>query len=147
MRAVKEQRKGGTGPDRRRVPTSSVVSGQLEVSTTIDPARMGEALCSTVSSSVFHRVQPFCGGHFRVLLFFVLSFGLLSESVNVTYDHRALVIDGARRLLISGSIHYPRSTPEVAQILDLCLQLLLLLSLSLPSVPFLVVTLPSPNCC
>ncbi|XP_057449004.1 beta-galactosidase 8-like isoform X1 [Lotus japonicus] len=32
---------------------------------------------------------------------------------NVTYDHRALVIDGKRRVLISGSIHYPRSTPEM----------------------------------
>ncbi|CAK9156166.1 unnamed protein product [Ilex paraguariensis] len=34
-------------------------------------------------------------------------------SVTVTYDHRALVIDGKRRVLQSGSIHYPRSTPEV----------------------------------
>lgn len=32
---------------------------------------------------------------------------------NVEYDHRALVIDGKRRVLISGSIHYPRSTPQV----------------------------------
>ncbi|RZB84034.1 hypothetical protein D0Y65_032463 [Glycine soja] len=32
---------------------------------------------------------------------------------NVEYDHRALVIDGKRRVLISGSIHYPRSTPEM----------------------------------
>ncbi|PWA55287.1 D-galactoside/L-rhamnose binding SUEL lectin domain-containing protein [Artemisia annua] len=32
--------------------------------------------------------------------------------VNVTYDHRALVIDGKRRVLVSGSIHYPRSTPD-----------------------------------
>ncbi|KAF3455018.1 hypothetical protein FNV43_RR05466 [Rhamnella rubrinervis] len=36
-----------------------------------------------------------------------------SYSGNVTYDHRALVIDGKRRLLISGSIHYPRSTPDM----------------------------------
>ncbi|XP_051113238.1 beta-galactosidase 8 [Andrographis paniculata] len=35
------------------------------------------------------------------------------SGANVTYDHRALVIDGRRRLLISGSIHYPRSTPEM----------------------------------
>ncbi|XP_027346417.1 beta-galactosidase 8-like [Abrus precatorius] len=32
---------------------------------------------------------------------------------NVTYDHRALMIGGKRRVLISGSIHYPRSTPEM----------------------------------
>lgn len=36
-----------------------------------------------------------------------------SVSSSVTYDGKALVIDGKRRILISGSIHYPRSTPEV----------------------------------
>ncbi|GKB22647.1 beta-galactosidase 8 [Tanacetum coccineum] len=38
--------------------------------------------------------------------------------VNVTYDHRALVIDGKRRVLVSGSIHYPRSTPDVTIVAD-----------------------------
>ncbi|XP_076957639.1 beta-galactosidase 8-like [Bidens hawaiensis] len=33
--------------------------------------------------------------------------------VNVTYDHRAVVIDGRRRVLVSGSIHYARSTPDM----------------------------------
>ncbi|KAJ8761476.1 hypothetical protein K2173_001609 [Erythroxylum novogranatense] len=33
---------------------------------------------------------------------------------NVTYDPTAIVIDGSRRVLQSGSIHYPRTTPEVA---------------------------------
>jgi hypothetical protein len=37
-----------------------------------------------------------------------------SRATNVTYDHRALVIDGVRRVLVSGSIHYPRSTPDVS---------------------------------
>lgn len=32
---------------------------------------------------------------------------------NVSYDHRALIIDGKRRMLISAGIHYPRATPEV----------------------------------
>ncbi|KAK6932497.1 Beta-galactosidase, beta-sandwich domain [Dillenia turbinata] len=32
---------------------------------------------------------------------------------NVTYDGRALVIDGKRRVLQSGSIHYPRTTPDM----------------------------------
>lgn len=31
----------------------------------------------------------------------------------VTYDRKTIVINGQRRILISGSIHYPRSTPEV----------------------------------
>ncbi|KAK4441166.1 Beta-galactosidase 8 [Sesamum alatum] len=32
---------------------------------------------------------------------------------NVTYDHRGLVIAGKRRVLVSGSIHYMRSTPQM----------------------------------
>ncbi|KAJ4838181.1 hypothetical protein Tsubulata_032522 [Turnera subulata] len=32
---------------------------------------------------------------------------------NVTYDGRSLIIDGHRKILFSGSIHYPRSTPEM----------------------------------
>ncbi|ONL96138.1 Beta-galactosidase [Zea mays] len=36
-----------------------------------------------------------------------------ARAANVTYDHRALVIDGVRRVLVSGSIHYPRSTPDM----------------------------------
>ncbi|KAL0418191.1 UNVERIFIED_CONTAM: Beta-galactosidase 8 [Sesamum radiatum] len=32
---------------------------------------------------------------------------------NVTYDHRGLVIGGKRRVLVSGSIHYMRSTPQM----------------------------------
>ncbi|CAI9110860.1 OLC1v1010950C1 [Oldenlandia corymbosa var. corymbosa] len=31
----------------------------------------------------------------------------------VTYDKKAIVINGQRRILISGSIHYPRSTPDM----------------------------------
>ncbi|MFQ6647546.1 hypothetical protein Gotur_020794 [Gossypium turneri] len=30
----------------------------------------------------------------------------------VTYDGRSLIINGQRKLLFSGSIHYPRSTPQ-----------------------------------
>ena len=43
----------------------------------------------------------------------------LGFSVKVTYDNKALVIDGKRRILQSGSIHYPRATPEVSSILIL----------------------------
>jgi len=32
---------------------------------------------------------------------------------DVTYDSRSLIIDGQRKIVFSGSIHYPRSTPEV----------------------------------
>lgn len=50
-----------------------------------------------------------------LLIFFLFSSvsSFFAAAVNVTYDHRALVIDGRRRVLVSGSIHYPRSTPEM----------------------------------
>lgn len=31
----------------------------------------------------------------------------------VTYDGRALLLNGTRRMLFSGEMHYTRSTPEV----------------------------------
>jgi hypothetical protein len=48
------------------------------------------------------------------ILMLLLLFSLVSSAAaSVTYDHRAIMINGQRRILISGSIHYPRSTPEV----------------------------------
>ncbi|XP_008811417.2 beta-galactosidase 13-like [Phoenix dactylifera] len=35
------------------------------------------------------------------------------QSTEVSYDGRALKIDGQHRVIISGSIHYPRSTPQM----------------------------------
>jgi hypothetical protein len=52
------------------------------------------------------------------------------EGGDVTYDGRSLIIDGQRKILFSGSIHYPRSTPEVNDthiFIQLHLLLLLLL--------------------
>ncbi|XP_016559947.1 beta-galactosidase 8 isoform X1 [Capsicum annuum] len=52
----------------------------------------------------------------NMLLITVLSMVLVFErgaSTTVTYDHKALVIDGERRILQSGSVHYPRTTPEI----------------------------------
>lgn len=47
------------------------------------------------------------------LLLLLLCIAGGARAANVTYDHRALVIDGVRRVLVSGSIHYPRSTPDM----------------------------------
>lgn len=38
---------------------------------------------------------------------------ICSVSATVSYDSKAIIINGQRRILISGSIHYPRSTPEM----------------------------------
>ncbi|WOK97445.1 beta-galactosidase 15 isoform X1 [Canna indica] len=35
------------------------------------------------------------------------------EPFNVSYDHRAIIIGGERRMLISSGIHYPRATPDM----------------------------------
>ncbi|XP_027342632.1 beta-galactosidase 8-like isoform X2 [Abrus precatorius] len=48
-----------------------------------------------------------------VLLWFLGIYAPTLFCANVQYDHRALLIDGKRRVLISGSIHYPRCTPEM----------------------------------
>ncbi|XP_042758061.1 beta-galactosidase 15 [Lactuca sativa] len=37
----------------------------------------------------------------------------IANATKVSHDGRAITIDGQRRLLICGSIHYPRSTPEM----------------------------------
>ncbi|XP_022844468.1 beta-galactosidase-like [Olea europaea var. sylvestris] len=44
-----------------------------------------------------------------VLLSSCVSFG----EASVSYDNKAINVNGQRRILISGSIHYPRSTPEM----------------------------------
>ncbi|XP_068649602.1 beta-galactosidase 15-like [Aristolochia californica] len=40
-------------------------------------------------------------------------FTLSCVATDVSYDGTAILINGERRLLISGAIHYPRSTPEM----------------------------------
>lgn len=58
-----------------------------------------------------------------VVLVVVLSMFTMVAGGDVTYDGRALIINGTRRMLFSGSIHYPRSTPEVPLSLFLSLDL------------------------
>ncbi|TYI88858.1 hypothetical protein E1A91_D03G011900v1 [Gossypium mustelinum] len=52
----------------------------------------------------------------KLLLAFCLALFYLSPQLvqtSVTYDKEAIVINGQRRILFSGSIHYPRSTPDM----------------------------------
>ncbi|KAL4013236.1 hypothetical protein IC575_025398 [Cucumis melo] len=51
-----------------------------------------------------------------LVVFFFLSWSLhfrLTNCENVTYDGKALIINGQRKILFSGSIHYPRSAPDM----------------------------------
>ncbi|KAE8707112.1 Beta-galactosidase 5 [Hibiscus syriacus] len=51
----------------------------------------------------------------RLLIAFCLALCLGCQVVqsSVTYDRKAIMINGQRRILFSGSIHYPRSTPDM----------------------------------
>ncbi|CAL0313126.1 unnamed protein product [Lupinus luteus] len=51
----------------------------------------------------------------KVVFVFCLALYLNSKFINssVTYDRKAIIINGQRRILFSGSIHYPRSTPDM----------------------------------
>ncbi|KHN31191.1 Beta-galactosidase 6 [Glycine soja] len=48
-----------------------------------------------------------------LLVFWKIREGFGVKAEEVTYDGRSLIIDGQRKILFSGSIHYPRSTPQV----------------------------------
>ncbi|KAL8460332.1 hypothetical protein ACS0TY_032031 [Phlomoides rotata] len=50
---------------------------------------------------------------FFAILLLEGNFCQIAVSTSVTYDSKALVIDGKQRILQSGSVHYPRTTPEV----------------------------------
>ncbi|OVA11464.1 Glycoside hydrolase [Macleaya cordata] len=54
-----------------------------------------------------------CRDMFFVFGLALFCFGLSSvaTATNVTYDAGSLIIDGQKRIIISGAIHYPRSTP------------------------------------
>jgi hypothetical protein len=53
-------------------------------------------------------------------------FSLPAFALNVSHDGRAITIDGERRILFSGSIHYPRSTPGVSSNHNYCVSFFLI---------------------
>lgn len=55
-----------------------------------------------------------------VLLAFVFFAFSLCSAIDVSYDERALTIDGERRIILSGSIHYTRSTAQVSFYFCIC---------------------------
>ncbi|KAJ0098090.1 hypothetical protein Patl1_29004 [Pistacia atlantica] len=48
-----------------------------------------------------------------IVLCLCLCLGSQLIQCTVTYDRKAIMINGQRRILFSGSIHYPRSTPDM----------------------------------
>ncbi|XP_058743535.1 beta-galactosidase 1-like [Vicia villosa] len=54
------------------------------------------------------------GFKLNVLLLVTLATSLIAQhEASVSYDSKAITINGQRRILLSGSIHYPRSTPQM----------------------------------
>lgn len=51
--------------------------------------------------------------HLLLALFIFITPTITVVTCSVAYDHRSIVLNGRRRILISGSIHYPRSVPEM----------------------------------
>ncbi|XP_072957587.1 beta-galactosidase 1-like [Typha angustifolia] len=52
-------------------------------------------------------------GSLLVSLLVLISLCNAAQSTDVTHDGRSIIINGQHRILISGSIHYPRSTPQM----------------------------------
>nr|ABV32546.1 beta-galactosidase protein 1 [Prunus persica] len=52
-------------------------------------------------------------GNNTLLSLLLFSWLASAATASVSYDHKAIIINGQKRILISGSIHYPRSTPEM----------------------------------
>lgn len=49
-----------------------------------------------------------------IVLLFVFNLSL-AMALQVSHDGRSLILDGERKIIVSGAIHYPRSTPEAIQ--------------------------------
>ncbi|KAL7117383.1 hypothetical protein ACP275_03G068700 [Erythranthe tilingii] len=47
------------------------------------------------------------------VIFIFLVLFVINGNCTVTYDNKAILINGQRRILLSGSVHYPRSTPDM----------------------------------
>ncbi|KAL7155366.1 hypothetical protein ABFS83_03G070300 [Erythranthe nasuta] len=58
---------------------------------------------NSVSSSVI----------FFFFFFIFLVLFVINGNCTVTYDNKAILLNGQRRILLSGSLHYPRSTPDM----------------------------------
>ncbi|KAJ3680253.1 hypothetical protein LUZ60_016531 [Juncus effusus] len=54
-----------------------------------------------------------CAKNLSLSFLILFSLCCIINATDISYDGRALKIDGQRRVIISGSIHYPRSTPEM----------------------------------
>lgn len=50
------------------------------------------------------------------MILLVSSLVVSALALDISFDSRGLKIDGESKIILSGSIHYPRSTPEVTNV-------------------------------
>ncbi|CAK8533578.1 unnamed protein product [Lathyrus sativus] len=51
---------------------------------------------------------------FKLNVLLILATSLIAQhEASNSYDYKAITINGQRKILLSGSIHYPRSTPQM----------------------------------
>lgn len=62
---------------------------------------------------VFSTLNWYINWFITVHLFMEICF----STASLSYYHKVIVVNGVKRILISGSIHYPRSTREVPPLL------------------------------
>ncbi|KAJ6856818.1 hypothetical protein NC651_038488 [Populus alba x Populus x berolinensis] len=53
------------------------------------------------------------GSQIEILLIASLALLCSSSATTVDYDSNAIIINGERKIIFAGAIHYPRSTPEM----------------------------------
>eukprot|EP00258_Populus_trichocarpa_P013592 XP_002324727.3 beta-galactosidase 7 [Populus trichocarpa] len=65
----------------------------------------------------FNRVKEsemkLSGSQIEILLIASLALLCSSSAITVDYDSNAVIINGERKIIFAGAIHYPRSTPEM----------------------------------
>ncbi|XP_018845720.1 beta-galactosidase-like [Juglans regia] len=63
---------------------------------------------SVMADKVVVKINVLC-----MFVLVIISCAFTVAVATVSYDDKAILINGKRRILISGSIHYPRSTPDM----------------------------------
>lgn len=95
---------------RDTLPLPHFKTNQLSISTSSTHTHVSRGLSSL--SLVMKKTNELVSSLIFIFIFFTLLLYLAAGN-NVTYDHRSLIINGQRKLLISAAIHYPRSVPAV----------------------------------
>ncbi|RZC90168.1 hypothetical protein C5167_044796 [Papaver somniferum] len=71
---------------------------------------LGEMLSTRFNVVGFNWMSSPAATELQIIVMNWLGFGF---GTDVSYDGRAMIINGDRQIILSGSIHYPRSTPEM----------------------------------